>query len=499
MSTARSLLYSTAAARRIDRDASADLGGDGYVLMNRAGQAAWRCLLQRWPRARRLLVACGSGNNGGDGYVLARLALASGLQVQVVHAPGSGPRSELGRRAHADFIQAGGVVEVCEGALAAADVVVDAVLGIGLEQAPREPVAGLLRALNRMQAPILALDVPSGVDAGRGQVPGDAVRAACTLQFIVPHLGLYTGAALDQVGELCLDRLGIDPDRYAAQAPAAAELLDDAALGRWLHARRRDTHKGQSGRVLCVGGDHGGGGAIALCAEAALRCGAGLVRVGTRPGHVGPILARRPEAMVRAVESDDQLQPLMAQRSVIACGPGLGQEAWGRHLHAQVLRSGMELVLDADALNLLEPEQALAPDTVLTPHPGEAARLLGTGIDQVQADRMAAAAGLAARHGCVVVLKGAGTIIAAPGLMPAVLDAGNPGMATGGMGDLLTGTIASLRAQGLAAFDAACAGALIHSLAGDAAAREGGQRGLLPSDLLPWLRRLVNTENPDAL
>ena len=492
------LLYPTASARRIDQEATAALGGDGYVLMCRAGQAAWRSLLRRWPRARRILVACGGGNNGGDGYVLARLALQSGCQVQVVQADAAGPRTDLARRAQADYLQAGGRVAVFPQGVGPAEVVVDAVLGIGLEQAPREPVAGLLQALAGLGAPVLALDVPSGVDAGRGQVPGVALRADCTVQFIVEHAGLRTGAALDQVGELELDRLGVDAAQYAGSAPPAAALLQAPALARWLRPRRRDTHKGASGRVLCVGGELGSGGAIALCAEAALRCGAGLVAVATRPAHVAPILARRPEAMVRAVESQEELDLLLQARGVVACGPGLGQGEWGRALLARVLGSGHPLVLDADALNLLAPAQPLPADTILTPHPGEAARLLETGIAQVQADRLGAAAGLARRHGCVVVLKGAGTVVAGPAQLPAVLDAGNPGMATGGMGDLLTGAIASLRAQGLDTGDAARAGALLHSLAGDAAAAEGGPRGLLPSDLLPWLRRLANTENPDA-
>ena len=485
-------LYATAAAREIDRRATADLGGDGYLLMQRAGLAAWRLLLQRWPQAQRIVVACGSGNNGGDGYVLARLALQSGRRVRVLHPRDGGPRTPLAQRACTDYLAAGGQVELFPAPLDDADLLVDAVFGIGLEQAPRAELAALLQALDAAPAPLLALDVPSGVDAGRGSVPGAAVRADCTLQFIVAHAGLHTGAAREHTGELLLDALDVEASLYAAGAPAMAELLAAPALRHWLPPRRLDTHKGESGRVLCVGGDHGGGGAVALCAEAALRAGAGLVGVATRQAHVAALLSRRPEAMVRAVEGGDALAPLLETAGVVACGPGLGQQAWGQSLYRDVLASGRPLVLDADALNLLAQEPHALADAILTPHPGEAARLLGTTTAEIQGDRFGAVQALAARYGCAAVLKGAGTIVAAPGRLPQVLDAGNPGMATGGMGDLLTGTIAAMRAQGLPAFEAACAGALLHSLAGDAAAAEGGQRGLLPSDLLPWLRRLSN-------
>ena len=492
-------LFDTRAARRIDQEATAALGGDGYTLMQRAGQAAWDLFGQRWPGARRVAVACGSGNNGGDGFVLARLALQAGLDVQVVLPEGVQPRTPLARRAAADYADAGGICVQVPGDLVRPDVWVDALLGIGLEAAPRAPVARLIGLLNDAATPVLALDVPSGIDADRGTAPGAAVRADCTLQFIVPHAGLHTGTALDHVGERLLHALQVDADAYNGVAPPCARLLRAADLWPWLQPRLRDSHKGRAGHVLCVGGDHGGGGAVLLATEAALRAGAGLASVATRGVHLPALLARRPEAMVHAVEEAQALVESLQRASVVACGPGLGQRPWGRALHAAVLRSGLPLVLDADALNLLAADPVPPPDAILTPHPGEAARLLGCSTSAIQADRFAAAAALAERYASVVVLKGAGSIVAAPGHLPRVLDAGNPGMATGGMGDLLTGTIAAMRAQGLGAFDAACAGALLHSLAGDAAAAEGGQRGLLPSDLLPWLRRLANPSSPQAV
>ena len=271
------------------------------------------------------------------------------------------------------------------------------------------------------------------------------------------------------------------------------------ALPAWLPPRPRDSHKGANGHVLCIGGDLGSGGAIVLCAQAALRAGAGLASVATRAAHVPALLARQPEAMAQAVESADALAPMIARAGVIAIGPGLGQGEWGRAMFAAALAASKPLVLDADALNLLAAApRALPAGAILTPHPGEAARLLGTDVAAVQSDRNAAALALVQRHGAIVVLKGAGTIVAAPGRAPRVVAAGNPGMATGGMGDLLTGVIAALRAQGLDAFDAASCGALLHAHAGDLAARDDGMRGLLPSDLLPWLRRCANPQEARA-
>jgi NAD(P)H-hydrate epimerase len=483
-------LYDTAALRTLERRATQALG-DEHALMQRAGQAAWRCLLQHWPQARDIVVACGPGNNGGDGYVLATHALAAGRHVRVLRLAAHAPRSEQAREAHAAFERAGGRVDSFAGSLPEADVVVDALFGIGLARAPDPETAALIAAINGGTAPVLALDVPSGVDADRGGIPGIAVRATFTLQFIAPHPGLSTGAALDHVGSCELAVLDLDPS-LLRDIPVTAQAIAADALGDWLRPRARDSHKGDNGHVLCIGGDHGSGGAVVLCAQAALRSGAGLASVATRREHVAALLARQPEAMAHVVDSVAALAPLLQRADAVAIGPGLGQGEWSRMLYDTALAAGRPLLLDADALNLLAASpRTLAPDTILTPHPGEAARLLGIDTAQVQADRYAAARALVERNGCVVVLKGAGTIVAAPQRTPCVVAAGNPGMAVGGMGDLLSGVIAALRAQGLDAFDAAACGALLHAMAGDAAV-EDGARGMLPTDLLPWLRRCAN-------
>lgn len=483
-------LFDTRAARALDARATSLLGGDGYALMQRAGQAAWQCLLQHWPGAHRITVVCGPGNNGGDGYVLARLAHRSGRAVTVLHLAEHVPATELSQRACTDYLAAGGHIELFPDALPQGDVVVDALFGIGLSRAPDAFATALIDAINAHPGPVLALDVPSGLDADLGSAPGKVVAATHTLQFIVRHAGLHTGDALEHVGALQMDDLDVVAEAFDAASPSAL-LLTQEALSYWLFPRRRNSHKGESGRVLCIGGDHGSGGAIVLCAEAALRSGAGLVDVATRQLHVPVVLSRRPEAMARAVESSGDLLPLLSRASAVGIGPGLGQGDWSRAMLQLALQAGKPLVIDADALNLVAGSNILFSDAVLTPHPGEAARLLATDTASVQRDRLSAAHAIAQRYHAVTVLKGAGTVIAAPGEIPRVVDAGNAGMAVGGMGDVLTGVILALRAQGLPAFDAACAGALMHSLAGDQAAT-GGERGLLPSDLLPHLRDLAN-------
>ncbi|MET1023232.1 MAG: NAD(P)H-hydrate dehydratase [Pseudoxanthomonas sp.] len=485
-------LHGSAAARALDQQASARLAGGAFELMQRAGHAAWRALQARWPQARRITVICGPGNNGGDGYVLALAALQARHEVVVLHLEDHTPRTDLAQRACTDYIAAGGSVALFPEQFPPADVVVDALFGIGLSRAPEGQVQGLIEAINTQPAPVFALDVPSGVDASLATAPGAAVRAQATLQFIVRHHGLYTGAGLEHAGTLLLDGLDVPADLLRMSAPKA-QLLTPELLHTWLRPRRRNTHKGESGRVLLIGGDLGHGGAITMAAEAALRSGAGLVSVATRKAHVVPLLTRRPEAMTHAVESGSDLQPLIEAADVIAIGPGLGQGDWGKALLRLALEAGKPLVLDADALNLIAAAPRTLRDAIVTPHPGEAARLLGRSTRDVQADRFGAVVELSTRLQATVVLKGAGTLVACQGQAPRVIDAGNPGMATGGMGDVLTGVIAALRAQQLGAFEAASAGALLHGMAGDAAALRG-QRGLLASDLFDHLQPLANPD-----
>jgi NAD(P)H-hydrate epimerase len=482
-------LFTVEELRAAEQLACEALQLDERGLMERAGGAAFAFLRERWPRAHRLAVVCGTGNNGGDGYVLARHARNAGLAVEVLEVEPNRPRARVAADARTAFVEFGGAPHPFHrDALETADLVVDAVFGIGLRQAPGGAHASAIAAINAVLKPVLALDCPSGLDADTGRAPGVAVHAAATVVFIGLKRGLLTCAGPDLAGELALRTLDAPLE---ALGRSSAATLSEFEVRTALQERARDTHKGDYGAVLVVGGDHGMGGAALLAAEAALRVGTGLVRLATRPAHVGPALARRPELMVTGIDAPEALEPLIARSSVIAIGPGLGRDGWGAALWSRCVAAGKPLVVDADALGLLAASGAgPRSDWILTPHPGEAARLLGVEIGEVQADRFAAAQRLRERFGGVQVLKGSGSLVL-DGQSIGVCDVGNPGMATAGMGDVLTGIIAGLRAQGLDASGAARVGTWLHAAAGDAAAGDG-ERGLIASDLFPALRRLLD-------
>lgn len=477
-------LYTAAQVRALDR-AAIDGGIAGIELMGRAAHAAFGSLQRRWPQARTLCVLCGPGNNGGDGFLVATLARGAGMEATVVatgeHSTGD---AALARER---FVREGGRVLPAAPDLPDADVYVDALFGSGLNRAPAGEAARLIEALNAQKRAVLAIDVPSGLDSDTGVAFEPCVRAAATACFVGWKCGLFTAQGPDRSGDCSLATLDIPGDVYAQVVPDATLLAPRA-----LPPRPRDSHKGRYGHVLAIGGDLGAGGAARMCGEAAARVGAGLVSIATREANVGPILAARPELMPHGVHVPRNLEPLLARASVLAVGPGLGGDDWGHGLWQAALDAGKPTVLDADGLNLLASHPRAVPGVcVLTPHPGEAARLLATGTAWIQADRYAAVRAIAQKHRAVVVLKGSGSLVADADGRVAVCPWGNPGMASGGMGDVLTGVIAGLLAQGLSAWDAACLGVGLHARAGDLAAR-AGERGLLAMDLFPYLRALVN-------
>lgn len=482
-------LYRAAQVRELDRQAIEHGGVAGNTLMERAGHAAFDLLHRRWPAARRVAIVCGVGNNGGDGFVVARLARAAGLEVALYQM---GEAARLRGAALDAARQAGMTAQpLTVGALRHCDVVVDALLGTGLSGEVRDEWHGAITAMNNSGRPVLALDIPSGLDADSGASLGGAVRATATITFIALKQGLLTGAGPACCGELYFADLDV-PAQVYQRVPATARRLDLAQFATYLAPRPRDAHKGDCGHVLVVGGDHGCAGAVRLAAEAAARTGAGLVSVATRSVHAAAITAARPELMCHGVESAAELEPLLRRATVIVLGPGLGLAAWGQQMLAKVLQARLPLVVDADALNLLALDPLHRKDWVLTPHPGEAGRLLDESPAEVQQNRFAAAAGLQASFGGVVVLKGPGTLVLGNDGMPGICAGGNPGMASGGMGDVLSGIIGGLIAQGLALREAAGAAVCLHAAAADAAAQADGERGLLASDLFSHLRRLLN-------
>lgn len=495
-------LYTAAETRELDRLAIEEHGIAGIRLMKRAGRATFAALLARWPAPVQITVFCGSGNNAGDGYVIAALAAQRRIPVRVIQV---GDSAKLGGDALSarDFAAREGVPilpfsDVAEDtAETAGGVVVDALLGTGTQGAVREPYARAIAAINASGLPVVSVDIPSGLCADTGAVLGTVVRADLSVTFIGLKRGLLTGRGPVYSGELVFDDLQVPADIYRRQAPQA-ERLALAALLAQLPPRPADAHKGLYGHVLLIGGELGYGGAIALAAEAAARVGAGLVSAATRPEHVPALIARCPEVMATGVSSGQALEPLMQRPTVLVVGPGLGRSAWSEQMLQQALKTDLPLVVDADALNLLSEGRAVSQkhrdNWILTPHPGEAARLLDSDSAAIQADRFAAVRKLQSGYGGVAVLKGAGSLIAAAGAPLGLADTGNPGMASGGMGDVLSGVIGGLLAQGLAPPLAARLGVCVHGMAADMAAADSGQRGLLAGDLSAYIRELVNAD-----
>lgn len=488
-------LYRARDVRELDRRAIEHEGIPATELMERAGAALLRALRARFPSAGRVLVLCGGGNNGGDGYVLARLAREYGLHVTLAAAVAPDLLKGAARAAARAFMAAGGRIERFDDSLfEQAGVVVDALFGTGLDRAVVGEFADIIESLNRSRLPVLAADIPSGLHADSGQVLGVAVQADCTLSFIGLKAGLFTGRGPAFSGEVLFDALDLPPSLAEGLSPLALR-LEATDLERWLPARARDAHKGRYGHVVLLGGGTGMAGALSLAAAGALRAGAGRASAICWPGNLAAVAGQCPELMCLGVEGGAEAEDVLRRATVLVVGPGLGQDDWARRLWEflrQRPRAAVPRVLDADGLNWLARHAlVLDADDVITPHPGEAARLLDREIEAVEADRFGASRALAEKFKCVVVLKGAGTIVQAPDGRSALCPLGNPGMASPGMGDVLAGLVGGLRAQGAAAFEAACAGVLVHALAGDRAARTG-ERGMLASDLLAEIRPVVN-------
>ena len=444
-------LYSVQKIRTIE--ANACLTCSESDLMQKAGEAAFQAIVARYPdRKRPWTVVCGNGNNGGDGRVIARLARQHGYCIQ-------------------DDISKQGLI-------------IDALLGIGLKGMLRAPEKDMIDCMNASGSDIVSIDIPSGLCADTGMPQGGAVQATMTVTFIGQKQGLYLGESKQYRGELVFAPLDlaetcftVSPDYYLIQRKVFS-------------SRPVLSHKGLFGHVVVVGGDHGYGGAVLLAAQGALRAGAGKVSILTRPDHV-PMTLSQPECMIHGVSDHLDLEALCP--SVIVLGPGLGQSDWSYSLYEEAMACPVPKVIDADGLNCLSQMPiSLSPDTVLTPHPGEAGRLLSTSSREIQRDRRAALFRLQEKYNCTCVLKGAGTLVLSKARIPSLCIAGNSGMASPGMGDVLSGVIGGLMAQGFAVNDSAEQGVLAHSLAADGLADEFGERGLLATDLLQSIRRLLN-------
>lgn len=492
-------LYTCDETRKLDDLAINRENIPGIVLMKRAGQFAFDALFENWPKTKSLIVLCGAGNNAGDAYIVAALAAKRALKVTVLALVDPEKLKNDARAAWQFALQERVKVETFSkerfaSACEDGDLIVDGLLGTGVARPVEGDFASAIEEANQSDLPILSLDIPSGLCGDTGKVWGTAIKAQVTTTFVGLKRGLFTGRAPGLTGQLLYSDLLI-PQSCFDKVPSTWSRVSTPILRPLLADREADAHKGQFGHVLVVGGDTGMGGAALLSGEAAARSGAGLTSIATQAEHVPGILARCPELMVVGVASGQALEPILAKPDVIVLGPGLGRASWSEQMLQQASLTNLPLVMDADALNLLAEGRVVRnqkrDNWVLTPHPGEAARLLSCSTTDIQNDRFAAAMAIQEKYGGVVVLKGAGTLIVS-GQARMLANVGNPGMATGGMGDVLSGVIGALLAQGLPAAQAAALAVCVHGDAADLCVDEVGERGVLASDLVPYIRHLLN-------
>lgn len=480
-------------------------------LMENAGRAAADLLLARLPdagaRGARVVCVCGAGNNGGDGFVLARQLRARGREAVVI---ATAPRASLSHDARVNRDAWAGIggelrehLDDDAPALGApwrpGDVLVDALVGTGLSRPLTGRYRALVEVINATGAPVVALDVPSGLDADTGVVLGAAIRATLTITFGHPKAGLLTSLALDHTGELCVADLGV-PQRLGPALSPRAEWLGAGDVAGWLVARARSMHKGRAGRVLVVGGAPGKTGAALLAASGALRAGAGLVTIGALAEATGSLDARVVEVMTRALDGDRPERALDAafeQADAIVLGPGLGLDGWARRVvdHVAFSFAGPKL-LDADAITHFagrgaELARAAGP-CLLTPHPGELGRLLGQSAGEIEADRYGALERACELVEQTVLLKGPHTLIGESGSVSWVVSEGHPALAVGGSGDVLSGITGALIAE-LGPRRAAALGAVVHGRAARlwVAAHGGADRGLFARELADHVPRAL--------
>ncbi len=513
-------LYRAAQVRELDRIAIEECGIEGFELMQRAASVAFSTLLDKWPQVKHVIVFVGKGNNGGDGYVVAGLAKDYGLNPEIVrlgdHSKLQGDALAAQQFADQRNVPCSSFDRECilgNGTYPKGHtVIVDALLGTGLDRPVSDAFTDAIATINELEFPVLAIDVPSGISTDTGNSLGCAVKAQVTTTFIGLKRGLLTSEGVDASGEIVYHNLDVPEEVFNSPHSPVADChrIDMNQMSRLLLPRHASAHKGDFGHTVIIGGDYGYGGAALMAAEAAVRAGSGLVSLITRSINHSSMLSRRPEVMVLGTEngseSENQIDDLMRSATVVVVGPGLGKSTWSRQLFQSAMQLQLALdiplVLDADALNLLAERANQNKNTrrdnwILTPHPGEAARLLECSSVEIQADRFAAVARLQQEWGGVCLLKGAGSLICYPVLDETLIElcsVGNPGMASGGMGDVLSGVIGGLVAQGFSLADSLRVASCVHGESADLASVKGGQRGMAATDLYPYIRQLLNPE-----
>ena len=499
MTTRSDRLYTAAQVRCLDESAIDAHAIPGIELMERAGRSVFDCSVQAFPGAKNWLILCGAGNNGGDGYIVARLAREAGLDAVVCALKTVEALTGDAAIAASRWQEAGGVTRPWPVQNPDQyDLIVDALLGTGLDRAPHGDYFAAINLINHSAAAVIAVDIPSGLSADTGNIIGVATEADMTVTFIGRKRGLYTADGPDYAGVVEFSDLQT-PDTVKDSVVDSGILIRENIIAENLSVRRRNSHKGSFGWLLGIGGNSSMSGAVRLCGESALRSGAGKVTLATSPDHAALVNLTCPELMVRGVSRGKQLATLLKQIDVIVIGTGLGQTSWSENLFKTCMKTEVPIVLDADGLNILArlfPEMGGSAlprgNWILTPHPAEAGRLLGTRPGDVQEDRVAVAQELSRRYDAVVILKGCGTVVADQTGRYAICPLGNPGMATAGTGDVLAGVIGALVAQHLDLWEAATTGVVVHARAGDMAAAEVGERGMLASDIIDRLPAVLN-------
>lgn len=481
-----------------------------FELMERAGAAAFGALCEHWPKAKSILVLSGKGNNGGDGFITARLAHLAKLDVTVLITCDISQISGDALTAYEAMIISG-VTKVFTQDLVTSirgfsgDVIVDSLFGIGFYGTLNEPMQALVFEVNKSNADVLSVDIPSGLCATTGNVQSEqAMIADVTVTFIVYKQGLLSGQAANFVGELILADIGLGKDfKKLVSSSIAYQLCSPLIDGSSpIQERLNTSHKGSIGQVLAVGGSEGMPGAIRLASEAALRCGAALVCVCCHENNQALVFNGRPELMLAPTDAPKLANSdMMKKTKVFLLGPGLGKTAWSKALFnlivndvvnsKELVKKEKWLVLDADGLTLLAQTNFYCSHWILTPHPKEAARLLNCDVAEIEADRFSSVQRIAKKYGGICILKGSGTLVS-DGEQIVINSTGNAGMASGGMGDVLAGVAAALALQATDYFTASCLAVYIHGAAGDIIAHDNGQRGMLASDLFAPLQKLIS-------
>ncbi len=500
-------IFTSQEIRIMEQDHAAANNGHCYDLMEKAGRCVFEEMRKVNSKPKMVYVLVGKGNNGGDGYIVAAYLLKYHIPYRLF-AIGTPRKESEAFAAYSFFLKLGGKVEhelpdlVTEAQNGNnPDIVIDALLGTGLDSAPRDPFGQWIDFINSTKAYKISIDVPSGVNADTGYVYDNSVVADKTICMMALKSGLLTSDAVDFVGEIEVNKLGVDVNAYHGKHLSSEidgcsylktylityeEIISD------LPVRALSSNKGDAGKLLLIGGSLGYGGAINICGHGALRAGAGLIKVATDKANVASLNAARPELMTVDFNNLDEVQAALEWTDVIAIGPGLGLNEHSEQLLDMALNADKPTVVDADALTIMSKRDlSFSKRTILTPHPGEAARLLGCSISQINEDRYKAVYELQKRCGGVVLLKGAGTLIC-DGKRINVVKEGSPALSSGGMGDILTGVIGSLKAQGLTLMQAASAGACVHGRSGSLSGENCGVIGTLACDLLPYIRYLVN-------